>query len=165
MLNNVLDAVDATMNVTDMDDMANEAVPTASDLVDPLDEPLEEQLVLDDIYYEAARQYVTVDGMDYSFEKPRYMLYDDQARAKRKLKEAFLRKNSSLPTASPAVGKLPCSNSFQRDTRTLCISTPTFLTSAQPECSSGWDSASVFRSNSAPRRYSRWKSICVTAME
>lgn len=92
MLNNVLDAVDATMNVTDMNDMTNEAVPTASDLIDPLDEPLKEQLVLDGIYYEAARQYVTVDGMDYSFEKPRYMLYDDQARAKRKLKEAYSQK-------------------------------------------------------------------------
>lgn len=67
MLNNVSNAVDVTMNVTDMDGIANEAIPTASDLTYPLDEPLEEQLVLDDIYYEAARQYITVDGMDYSF--------------------------------------------------------------------------------------------------
>ena len=61
--------------------------------VDPFDEPLVEEqsdrLILNDTYFEAARDAVTVDGMDYSFLKPPYMNFDDQIRAKRKLIEAY----------------------------------------------------------------------------
>ena len=44
---------------------------------DPFDDPLEDMLILDDIYFEEAREGVTVDGMTYSFLKPPYMLFDD----------------------------------------------------------------------------------------
>lgn len=36
---------------------------------DPFDDPLEDMLILDDIYFEEAREGVTVDGMTYSFLK------------------------------------------------------------------------------------------------
>ena len=52
---------------------------------DPFDEPLGEQLVLNDTYFDAARNSVTVDGMDFSFMKPPYMNFDDHIRTKGKL--------------------------------------------------------------------------------
>ena len=61
---------------------------------DPFDEPLEppesvERLILNDTYFAAARNAITVDGMAYSFLKPPYMNFEDQIRAKQKLKEAY----------------------------------------------------------------------------
>ena len=60
---------------------------------DPFDEPLVEgspdRLILNDTYFAAARDAVTVDGMDYTFLKPPYMNFDDHTRAKRKLIEAY----------------------------------------------------------------------------
>jgi hypothetical protein len=56
---------------------------------DPFDEPLEDKLIFDDINFEAARNAVTVDGMDFSFLKPPYMNFDDHVRTKRKLREAY----------------------------------------------------------------------------
>lgn len=62
---------------------------------DPFDEPLDsvfnedEELVLNDIYFEAARNSVTLDGMSYSFLKPPYMNFKDQSDAKRKMMEAY----------------------------------------------------------------------------
>ena len=62
---------------------------------DPFDEPLttvfndNEELVLDDIYFEAARNSVTYDGLTFSFLKPPYMNFKDQSDAKRKMIEAY----------------------------------------------------------------------------
>ena len=61
---------------------------------DPFDEPLAPQesdrLILNDTYFESARGAITVDGMEYAFLKPPYMNFDDQIRAKQKLKEAYI---------------------------------------------------------------------------
>lgn len=56
---------------------------------DPFDEPLEDRLIFNDTYFEAARNAVTVDGMEFSFLKPPYMNFDDHVRTKRKLREAY----------------------------------------------------------------------------
>lgn len=60
---------------------------------DPFDEPLDftsdEVLVFNDTYFAAARNAITVDGMDYSFLKPPYMNFEDHIQTKKKLKEAF----------------------------------------------------------------------------
>lgn len=62
---------------------------------DPFDEPLDsifdenEELVLDDVYFEAAKNSVTLDGMTYSYLKPPYMNFGDQSNAKRKMMEAY----------------------------------------------------------------------------
>ena len=62
---------------------------------DPFDEPLEPQqsdrLILNDTFFEAARGAITVDGMEYAFLQPPYMNFDDQIRAKQKLKEALIK--------------------------------------------------------------------------
>lgn len=44
---------------------------------DPFDDPLEDMLILDDIYFEEAREGVTVDGMTYSFLKPHWAMHYD----------------------------------------------------------------------------------------
>ena len=56
---------------------------------DPFDEPLEDNLIMNDTLFAEARNSVTVDGMEYSFLKPPYMNFDDQFRTKRKLREAY----------------------------------------------------------------------------
>ena len=62
---------------------------------DPFDEPLDnvfnsdDQLVLDDVYFEAAKNSVTVAGMVFSFLQPPYMNFSDQNHAKKKMKEAY----------------------------------------------------------------------------
>ena len=38
--------------------------------MDPFEEPLEEKLILNDTYFAAARDSVTVDGMEFTFLKP-----------------------------------------------------------------------------------------------
>ena len=57
--------------------------------MDPFEEPLEEKLILNDTYFAAARDSVTVDGMEFTFLKPPYMNFDDHIRTKRKLREAY----------------------------------------------------------------------------
>lgn len=58
-------------------------------VTDPFDEPLEDSLILNDTFFAAARDVITVDGMEYSFLKPPYMNFDDHVRTKRKLREAY----------------------------------------------------------------------------
>ena len=64
-----------------------------TEMNDPFDEPLEindeEKLVINDTYLAAARDAITIDGMEYSFLKPPYMNFDDHLNTKKKLKEAF----------------------------------------------------------------------------
>ena len=45
---------------------------TREQALDPFEEPLEEKLILNDTYFAAARDSVTVDGMEFSFLKPPY---------------------------------------------------------------------------------------------
>ena len=62
---------------------------------DPFDEPLdsqfneEEQLILDDIYFEAARNSISLDGMTFSYLQPPYVNFDNQNRAKKKILECY----------------------------------------------------------------------------
>ncbi len=76
---------------------------------DPFDEPLEaqqsERLILNDTYFAAARGVITVDGMDYSFLEPPYMNFDDQIKAKRKLKEAYTQRELLLLYGYAGCGK------------------------------------------------------------
>ena len=72
---------------------------------DPFDDPLEDMLILDDIYFEEAREGVTVDGMTYSFLKPPYMLFDDHYKTKLKLKEAYSQREFLLMYGYSGCGK------------------------------------------------------------
>ena len=76
---------------------------------DPFDEPLEPQqsdrLILNDTFFEAARGAITVDGMEYAFLKPPYMNFDDQIRAKQKLKEAYTQRELLLLYGYSGCGK------------------------------------------------------------
>ena len=77
--------------------------------VDPFDEPLEPQesdrLILNDTSFAAARSAITVEGMAYSFLKPPYMNFDDQIRAKQKLKEAYTQRELLLLYGYSGCGK------------------------------------------------------------
>ena len=53
------------------DTMKTDAL-TREQALDPFEEPLEEKLILNDTYFAAARDSVTVDGMEFSFLKPPY---------------------------------------------------------------------------------------------
>ena len=76
---------------------------------DPFDEPLEPQesdrLILNDTYFESARGAITVDGMEYAFLKPPYMNFDDQIKAKQKLKEAYTQRELLLLYGYSGCGK------------------------------------------------------------
>ncbi len=72
---------------------------------DPFDEPLGEQLVLNDTYFAAARNSVTVDGMDFSFMKPPYMNFDDHILTKGKLQEAYRQREFLLLYGYSGCGK------------------------------------------------------------
>ena len=72
---------------------------------DPFDDPLEDMLILDDIYFEEAREGVTVDGMTYSFLKPPYMIFDDHYKTKLKLKEAYSQREFLLLYGYSGCGK------------------------------------------------------------
>ena len=77
---------------------------------DPFDEPLEitrseERLILNDTYFAAARDVITVDGMDYSFLKPPYMNFEDHLQTKRKLKEAYTQRELLLMYGYSGSGK------------------------------------------------------------
>lgn len=80
-----------------------------SNITDPFDKPLDPQesdrLILKDTYFEAARGAITVDGMDYSFLKPPYMNFEDQIRAKQKLKEAYTQRELLLLYGYAGCGK------------------------------------------------------------
>lgn len=62
---------------------------------DPFDEPLEtqfkddEELILDDIYFEQARNSVTLDGMTFSYMQPPYINFENQSKAKKKIIECY----------------------------------------------------------------------------
>ena len=78
-------------------------------ITDPFDEPLElnndETLILNDEYFAAARNAVTVEGMDYSFLKPPYMNFDDHVKTKKKLKEALNQREFLLMYGYSGCGK------------------------------------------------------------
>ena len=78
-------------------------------LEDPFDQPLEPQdsdrLILNDTYFAAARQAITIDGMAYSFLKPPYMNFPDHQKAKRKLKEAYTQREFLLLYGYSGSGK------------------------------------------------------------
>ena len=84
---------------------------------DPFDEPLEppesvERLILNDTYFAAARNAITVDGMAYSFLKPPYMNFEDQIRAKQKLKEAYTQQEFLLLYGYSGCGKTTVLSQF-----------------------------------------------------
>ena len=84
---------------------------------DPFDEPLEppesvERLILNDTYFAAARNAITVDGMAYSFMKPPYMNFEDQIRAKQKLKEAYTQQEFLLLYGYSGCGKTTVLSQF-----------------------------------------------------
>lgn len=87
-------------------------------LSDPFDEPLEPQqsdrLILNDTYFAEARGAITVDGMAYSFFKPPYMNFDDQVRAKQKLKEAYTQRELLLLYGYSGCGKTTILTQFAK---------------------------------------------------
>ncbi len=73
---------------------------------DPFDEMLEtERLDLSEEMRKKAREKITYDGMYYSFTVPSYMLFDDQAAAKRKLREAYTQNEFLLIYGYSGCGK------------------------------------------------------------
>lgn len=72
---------------------------------DPFDEALDDNIILDDVYFSASRDAVTLDGMQFSFIKPPYMNFDDHIRVKRKLQEAFLHHEFLLIYGYSGAGK------------------------------------------------------------
>ena len=72
---------------------------------DPFDEPLQDNLIMNDTLFEKARNSVTVDRMEYSFLKPLYMNFDDQLRTKRKLREAYTQHEFLLLYGYSSCGK------------------------------------------------------------
>lgn len=90
-----------------MADSNGKSVPAAA--ADPFDEPLEPQddsrLILNDTYFEEARGAITLDGIDYAFVKPPYMLIEDQRKAKMKLKTAFKQRQFLLLYGYSGCGK------------------------------------------------------------
>ena len=71
----------------------------------PFDEELEDNVIINDTYFLASRDAVTLDGMQFSFIKPPYMNFDDHIRVKRKLKEAFLHHEFLLIYGYSGAGK------------------------------------------------------------
>lgn len=84
--------------------MSNEII-EINNVTDPFDEALEDKIILDDVYFSASRDAVTLDGMQFSFIKPPYMNFDDHIRVKRKLKEAFLHHEFLLIYGYSGAGK------------------------------------------------------------
>ena len=72
---------------------------------DPFDEALDDNIILDDVYFSASRDAVTLDGMQFSFIKPPYMNFDDHIRVKRNLQEAFLHHEFLLIYGYSGAGK------------------------------------------------------------
>ena len=72
---------------------------------DPFDEALEDNIILDDVYFSASRDAVTLDGMQFSCIKPPYMNFYDHIRVKRKLQEAFLHHEFLLIYGYSGAGK------------------------------------------------------------
>ncbi len=62
---------------------------------DPFDEPLadiferKEELVLDDVFFEDARESVTLDGMTFDYVQPPYINFENQNQAKKKILECY----------------------------------------------------------------------------
>ena len=72
---------------------------------DPFDEELEDNMIINDTYFLASRDAVTLDGMQFSFMKPPYMNFEDHIQVKRKLKEAFTQQEILLIYGYSGVGK------------------------------------------------------------
>ena len=67
----------------------NDEIEKTTEVTDPFDEELEDKMIINDTYFLASRDAVTLDGMQFSFMKPPYMNFEDHIQVKRKLKEAF----------------------------------------------------------------------------
>ena len=87
---------------------------------DPFDEPLdtvfqpeEPLLVLDDIYFEAARNSVSLDGMTFSYLQPPYVNFENQNKAKKKIMECYNHKLFLILYGYSGSGKTTMHGQFQ----------------------------------------------------
>lgn len=96
------------------------------DTMDPFEEPLEEKLILNDTYFAAARDSVTVDGMEFTFLKPPYMNFDDHIRTKRKLREAYSQHEFLLLYDYSGCGKTTVLTQFHEKKSEFCPPDPGF---------------------------------------
>lgn len=99
--------------------MIEDNSPANNPIQDPFDEPLEpqlpaERLILNDTYFAAARNAITVDGMAYSFLKPPYMNFEDQINAKQKPKEAYTQQEFLLLYGYSGCGKTTILTQFAK---------------------------------------------------
>ena len=76
-----------------------------TEVTDPFDEELEDNMIINDTYFLASRDAVTLDGMQFSFMKPPYMNFEDHIQVKRKLKETFTQQEILLIYGYSGVGK------------------------------------------------------------
>ena len=63
----------------------NDVIEKTTEVTDPFDEELEDNMIINDTYFLASRDAVTLDGMQFSFMKPPYMNFEDHIQVKRKL--------------------------------------------------------------------------------
>ena len=84
-----------------------------TEVTDPFDEELEDNMIINDTYFLASRDAVTLDGMQFSFMKPPYMNFEDHIQVKRKLKEAFTQQEILLIYGYSGVGKTTVLTQFQ----------------------------------------------------
>ena len=83
----------------------NDVIEKTAELTDPFDEELEDNMIINDTYFLASRDAVTLDGMQFSFMKPPYMNFEDHIQVKRKLKETFTQQEILLIYGYSGVGK------------------------------------------------------------
>ena len=95
-MNNGIDEIEKTTEVTD-----------------PFDEELEDNVIVTDTYFMASRDTVTLDGMHFSFMKPLYMNFEYHIQVKRELKEAFTQQEILLINGYSGVGKTTVLTQFQ----------------------------------------------------
>ena len=81
---------------------------------------LQDSLILNDTFFAAARDVITVDGMEYSFLKPPYMNFDDHVRTKRKLREAYSQHEFLLLYGYSGCGKTLFSPNSARNLANVC---------------------------------------------
>ena len=70
-------------------------------------------MIINDTYFLASRDAVTLDGMQFSFMKPPYMNFEDHIQVKRKLKETFTQQEILLIYGYSGVGKTTVLTQFQ----------------------------------------------------
>ena len=86
---------------------------------DPFDEPLdmqfkeEEELILDDIFFEQARSSVTLEGMTFSYMQPPYVNFENQNKAKKKIIECYNQKLFLILFGYSGSGKTTLQRQFQ----------------------------------------------------